>query len=142
MSTIAETKPSVNVKQAVPFFWVRDIDKSLALYLDGLSFTLKNKWTPHGKIEWCWLERDGVALMLQEYRPERVPKETVGVGVSICFMCADAIALYKEFKSRGLDPKRPFVGNGLWVTQVKDPDGYALFFESPSDQPEETEYSE
>jgi hypothetical protein len=61
--------------------------------------------------------------------------------VSICFMCADAIAIYKELVERKVDAKRPFVGNGLWVTSVTDPDGYSLDFESPTDVPEETLYS-
>jgi hypothetical protein len=30
----------------------------------------------------------------------------------------------------------------MWVTTVKDPDGYTLDFESPTDAPEESEYSE
>jgi lactoylglutathione lyase len=34
------------------------------------------------------------------------------------------------------------VGNKLWVTTVTDPDGYKLFFNSPTDVPEETLYSE
>lgn len=34
--------------------------------------------------------------------------------------------------------RAPFVGNGMWVTQVSDPDGYALTFESPTHDPEET----
>ena len=34
----------------------------------------------------------------------------------------------------------PFVGNGLWVTSVTDPDGYHLYFESPTEVPEETIY--
>ena len=55
-------------------------------------------------------------------------------------MCADAIALYHAFTARGVTAKRPFVGNGLWVTSVQDPDGYRLDFESPTDVPEETEY--
>lgn len=131
-----------NLKQAVPFFMVTDMERSLAFYTTGLGFELKNSWTPHGKIEWCWLERDGVAMMLQEYRPGRQPKEILGAGVSICIMCAGAIALYKEFLSRGIEAKRPFVGNGLWVTEVRDPDGYLLLFESPTDAPEESEYSE
>ena len=42
----------------------------------------------------------------------------------------------------GIKAQRPFVGNGLWVTNVSDPDGYRLSFESPTDAPEETEYSE
>ena len=142
MSAEAKSKSSANLKQAVPFFMVTAIDRSLNFYTTGLGFEMKNSWTPHGKIEWCWLEREGVALMLQEYRPERQPKDALGVGVSICVMCADAIALYKELRSRGIQAKRPFVENRLWVIEVRDPDGYVLNFESPTDAPEETEYSE
>jgi hypothetical protein len=64
------------------------------------------------------------------------------MGVSVCFQCKDALALYREFTSRGIQAKRPFVGNAMWVTVVKDPDGYTLDFESPTDAPEESEYSE
>ncbi|HEY1951278.1 MAG TPA: hypothetical protein VGG76_00605, partial [Gemmatimonadaceae bacterium] len=66
----------------------------------------------------------------------------LGVGVSINFVCKDAVALYREFRSRGIDAKRPFVGNGMWVTHVRDPDGYNLYFESPTDAPEESELPE
>jgi len=44
--------------------------------------------------------------------------------------------------ARGLKPKTPFVGNGLWVTAFTDPDGYKLDFESPTTIPEETVYSD
>ena len=57
-------------------------------------------------------------------------------------MCADAIAIYHDALSRGLTASRPFVGNNLWVTSLTDPDGYRLDFESPTDVPEETVYSE
>jgi lactoylglutathione lyase len=133
-----------NVKQVVPFFMVTDMDKSLRFYLDGLGFTLKNKWTPESldKIRWCWLELGGAALMLQEYNPGRIPQEKRGEGVSLCFQCEDAIALYHEFKSRNLDPREPFVGNSLWDTLITDPDGYHLHFESPTNVPEETKLSD
>ena len=36
-----------------------------------------------------------------------------------------------------------FVGNGLWVVPVTDPDGYRMEFESPTDaRQEETELEE
>jgi lactoylglutathione lyase len=44
--------------------------------------------------------------------------------------------------SRGIKAERPFVGNGMWVTSMSDPDGYKIFFESTTDVPEETVYSE
>ena len=85
--------------------------------------------------------------MLQEYRKDLHsnsgrPEAKLGLGVSICFQCKDALALYKDFKSRGIEAKRPFVGNGMWVTTVEDPDGYKLDFESFTDVPEETVFLE
>ena len=86
------------------------------------------------------------AVMLQEYwkdgRPGGWPTGPLGQGVSICFMCADAITMYHDSRARGLKPARPFVGNSLWVTSFTDPDGYRLDFESPTDVPEETVYSD
>jgi uncharacterized glyoxalase superfamily protein PhnB len=133
--------PAPNVKHAVPFFMVTNMDASLGFYVDGLGFAVTTKWQPKGRIEWCWLELGNAALMLQEYRPDKAPTGPLGQGVSVCFMCADAIAIYHDLVSRSVTVKRPFVGNGLWVTSVQDPDGYRLDFESPTDVPEETVYS-
>ncbi len=81
--------------------------------------------------------------MLQEFLPQYRPKETLGKGVSVCFMCEDALALYREFKSRGVRiNKRPFVGNRLWVVSLTDPDGYRIDFESPTNAPEGSELEE
>ena len=134
----------VNIKQAVPFFLVADLEKSLDFYIDRLGFELKNKWEPREKIEWCWLQRDGVCVMLQEPRnkePNNGDKLN-GRGVSICFQCVDAIALYHEFIAKGITIEEPFVGNSMWVINFSDPDGYQLDFESPTDIPEETKYAD
>jgi lactoylglutathione lyase len=135
-----------NVKQAVPFFGVASMEASLAYYVEGLGFQRTNQWVVDGKIRWCWLEQGGAALMLQEFWSDGVhrgrPEGKLGQGVSIYFMCADAIALYKEIRSRGIEARIPFVGNGFWVTELTDPDGYRIAFESPTDAPEETVYSE
>jgi len=142
MATEAVSAP--NVKQAVPFFMVTDIEASLRFYVDGLGFVMTKAWRPEesgGRIEWCWLELGGVALMLQQYRKAFVPEGPLGQGVSVCLVCADAIAIYHEIIARGIAARQPFVGNGLWVTSVKDPDGYHLDFESPTDVAEETVYS-
>lgn len=139
-------KTEANVQQAVPFFGISNMEQSLRFYLHGLGFEMTHKWIDEGKLRWCWLQLGQVALMLQEFRREGHdswrPEGKLGVGLSICFMCKDALAIYREFKSRGVQAQRPFVGNHMWVTSVADPDGYKLFFESPTDVPEETEFSE
>jgi lactoylglutathione lyase len=144
------TVTSVNVKQAVPFFAVTNMESSLRFYVDGLGFRMKNSWipgraegNPDGRIRWCWLELGEAAIMLQEFLPERRPKEALGTGVNICFQCEDALVLYREFKSLGIQTlKRPFVGNRLWVVPVADPDGYRMEFSSPTDAPEGSEFEE
>lgn len=142
-----DVKIETKVKQAVPFFMVTNIQQSVDFYVSGLGFEMANKWIDQGTLQWCWLQHGGAALMLQEFRKEKrelmaVEGKKLGVGVSICFQCEDALAIYRDLKSRGIQAERPFVGNAMWVTSVADPDGYKLFFESPTDAPEESLYSE
>ncbi len=136
----------MNIEQTIPFFWVMDIEKSIAFYTTQLGFEIRFKWIDGGKLRWCRLQREGANLMLQEFWKEgqhkNLPKGKLGEGVAICFTCKDALALYKEFKSNNVEASLPFVGNAMWVTGMKDPDGYDLFFESSTDVPEETLYVE
>jgi uncharacterized glyoxalase superfamily protein PhnB len=140
--------PSANVSRAVPFLRVTNMEASLRFYVAGLGFEMKRWWIPDqpgerepdGRIRWCWLELGDAAIMLQEFLPGRQPKEPLGVGTSVSFTCADALKLYREFKSRGIRPRnRPSVENGLWVVPLSDPDGYLIDFSSPTDAPEESE---
>ena len=140
-----EKTTRTNVQQAVPFFHVSNIEDSLRFYIEGLGFEMTKKWIDEGKLRWCWLEIGDTALMLQEFRREGhdswKPSCKVGEGVSICFMCEDALAIYREATSRGIAAKNPFVGNALWVVSFSDPDGYPSRFRKPYGCPEETEYS-
>jgi lactoylglutathione lyase len=140
-----EPDSSINVTQAVPFFGVNDMEASLRFFVEGVGFRMKNSWSPEGKVRWCWLEMGAAAVMLQTFYREGIgpnmPEEKLGVGVTISFQCRDALAIYRDVTSRGIAASRPFVGNGMWVTHMDAPDGYRLEFESPTDQPEETEYS-
>jgi catechol 2,3-dioxygenase-like lactoylglutathione lyase family enzyme len=140
---VADAKVRANVQQAVPFFMVSDIETSIRFYVDGLGFEITRKWINKGKLEWCWLQNGGASLMLQEFRSDKIPSGKLGEGVSVCFQCSDALAIYHAAAARGIKAtKRPFVGNAMWVVIFSDPNGYRVEFESPTDVPEETEYSE
>jgi len=133
-----------NIRLTVPFFMVRDMEASLEFYIGKLGFKMTHQWAPREKIEWCSVERDAATLMLQEPRDSAKfdLEGEHGKGVSICFQCADALALYHEFMAKGVEIKEPFVGNNMWVVAFNDPNGYRLDFESATDVEEETRYSE
>ena|SRR5436190_5231553 len=137
----SHSKNQPNIKQAVPFFMVKDMEASVNFYVKGLGFSMTKSWVDNGKIKWCWLIIDNVALMLQEYdEKNNLSEEKLGVGVEIFFICEDALAIYTKITSNKISASEPFVGNKMWVVQVKDPDGYKISFESYTDVPEETRY--
>ena len=135
-----------DVSEVVPFLAVADMPASLAFYVDGLGFAMEGKWLDDGVLRWCRLRLGGASLMLQQFRTSghdaRRFGDTKGEGVVLCFFCADAVAFYRTAAERGLDATEPQVGNAMWVTEMIDPDGYRLLFESPTDVPEETKLSQ
>jgi lactoylglutathione lyase len=134
------------VTEVVPFLRVSDMERSVSYYVVGLGFTITKKWVPDGKLRWCWMTKGRAALMLQEFWRDGShtgrPDGNLGQGVSLVFMCDDALAIYKDVKARGIEASEPFVGNAMWVFHLIDPDGYRIEFESPTDVPEETKLSE
>jgi lactoylglutathione lyase len=136
-----------NVHLTVPLFNVTDMATSREFYIGGLGFRQKLAWTPDesNAMRWCWLELEGVAVMLQQFwrdGPASAPGDhPLGQGMTVCFICRDALAVRREALSRGLAPSQtPFVGNGLWVVSYTDPDGYSLDFQSPTDVEEGAEF--
>ncbi len=129
-----------NVQMAVPLFSVRDIEKSRAFYVETLGGTMTREWRPNGQLRWCWIQLGDAAVMLQTFAPKDhrndVDDRPLGVGVNINFICRDAVKLYRELEARGVRARRPVVGNRMWVTQLEDPDGYRLFFESETQDAE------
>lgn len=139
--------PSQNVTAVVPLLMVTNMDRSLVFYIDGLGFTIKNRWLPDGPLRWCWMTLGGAALMLQEAterdREKLLTNGKLGNGVGLNFQCGDALAVFHEAAARGIHTLRePQVGNFSWEVVFADPDGYKVHFASPTNVPEETLLSE
>jgi len=130
----------MNVTETVPFLRVTSMEVSIPFYVDGLGFTMPNKWIVDEKIRWCWLTLGEASMMIQELSKPASGK--LGEGVSVVFSCEDALAIFREITARGLKPSEPQVGNGLWNFSVMDPDGYRIEFASPTDVAEDTRLSE
>jgi catechol 2,3-dioxygenase-like lactoylglutathione lyase family enzyme len=126
---------------------VTNMERSLAFYIDGLGFTIQNRWVPDGRLRWRWMSLGSAALMLQEAsestREDMLTGGTLGNGAAFYFQCTDAIAIYREAAARSIHPLRePQVGNFAWEVFFADPDGYKISFSSSTDLPDETLLSE
>ena len=90
---------SMRVNEVVPFFAVKDMEKSVVFYIDGLGFEFKNKWVEDGVIRWCHLLIGEAGLMLQQFRTQghdsRQFRDKKGEGVTLCFFCDDAVGFYE-----------------------------------------------
>jgi catechol 2,3-dioxygenase-like lactoylglutathione lyase family enzyme len=143
----ADSQPAPNVTGVAALLMITSMDRSLAFYVDGLGFTIQNRWIPDGQLRWVWMSLGEAALMLQVAMPATREKlaanGTLGNGSSLYFQCKDAIAVYREAASRGVHAlHEPQVGNYSWEVFFADPDGYKINFSSPTNLPEETLLSE
>jgi len=141
------TASSHNVTAVVPLLMVTNMERSRAFYIDGLGFTIQNRWIPDGHLRWCWMSLGGAALMLQEAtestRQKMAADGIVGNGAALYFQSSDALAIYREAAARGIQAlHEPQVGNFAWEVFFADPDGYKINFSSPTSLPEETLLSE
>jgi catechol 2,3-dioxygenase-like lactoylglutathione lyase family enzyme len=140
----AEKSP--NVTSVVAMLMVTSMERSLVFYVDGLGFTIRNRWTPDGHLRWVWMQLGTAALMLQETTGDTPRKLAeagkLGNGSALYFQCKDAIAIYRRAVEAGIANREPQVGNFNWEVFLHDPDGYSINFSSPTDLPEETLLSE
>lgn len=125
----------VRLQQTVPFLWVSDMDRAIHFYVDGLGFKMIRKWEKDGKLRWCWLQHGGAALMIQVDHDDSPISSTRGEGITLYFICESAEAVYNQAIERGIAASDIEIGNGMKYTNIADPDGYSLCFESPTTEP-------
>jgi len=143
------TVTSVNVKQAVPFFGVTNMESSLRFYVDGLGFKMKNCWIPDraedhpdGRIRWCWLQLGDAAIMLQDSGRRIGQRKRLG-QVLRSPSCAKTRSPFiassnrAEFRRGAAPCGKPFVGCAGYRSRR-----YRMEFASPTDAPEESELEE
>ena len=123
----------MRLQQTVPLLLVSNIAQSNSFYCDRLGFESTRTWEPQGELNWCWLQHDDAALMLQQANEEDPPPTAWGKGMTLFFICDDVDALFSTVSERGAvatEPADAFYG--MRQTFVTDPDGYQLCFEQPT----------
>lgn len=121
-----------------PCFIVRNVPAALAFYRDFLGFEITYQGPSEDDIFFGIVERGAAMIMMKAVGVEPVPNHTRDVKQGIMRWDAymyvpDPDALAAEFASRNVEFFLPISNNddGLRGFEVKDADGYLLYFGRP-----------
>jgi hypothetical protein len=122
-----------NLTYISPLFIVDSLKASVSFYIDKLGFKVLFLGPP-GDEYFAIVGRDKVSIMLKEILPEikPIPNHTRHIWAKwdAYISVDDPDKLYEEYRSRNIEFNRPLEldGDGLWGFEVKDVNGYVLFF--------------
>ena len=121
-----------------PFFIVRDVPTSLAFYRDRLGFEITFQGPEPNDVFFGIVRRGGAQILLKDVGVDPIPNYQRDVNQGIARWDAfvgvpDPNALAAEFSSRNVDFVEPLMDtdDGLRGFELKDADGYVLFFGRP-----------
>ncbi len=130
------TKPDVT--GIAPFFIVRNVPAALAFYRDRLGFDITFQGPDPADVFFGIVQRGAAMIMLKDVGVEPLPNCTRDVQKGWARWDAyvhvpDPDALAAEFSSRDVEFSRPLTDDddGLRGFELKDADGYVLFFGRP-----------
>ena len=121
-----------------PFFIVRDVPTSLSFYRDRLGFEITFQGPEPDDIFFGIVRRGGAQILMKAIGVDPVPNYTRDIKQGIARWDAfvsvpDPDALAEEFASRDVEFFTPLkdTQDGLRGFELKDADGYLLFFGRP-----------
>ena len=130
------TKPEIT--GIAPFFIVRNVPAALAFYRDRLGFDITFQGPSDDDIFFGIVRRGAATIILKDVGVEPVPNYTRDVSKGTArwdayLQVPDPDALAAEFSSRNVELSRPLMddSDGLRGFELKDADGYVLFFGRP-----------
>ena len=130
------SKPEIS--GIAPFFIVRDVPAALSFYRDRLGFDITFQGPEPNDIFFGIVQRGGATIIFKAIGVEPVPNCTRDVKQGLARWDAylhvpDPDALAAEYSSRGVEFFRTIEDgeggdDGLRGFEVRDADGYVLFF--------------
>src|SRR5438067_10654652 len=133
------TKPEIS--GIAPFFIVKNVPAALSFYRDCLGFEITFQGPDPDDIFFGIVRRGGAIIMLKAVGVDPVPNYTRDIKKGTARWDAyldvpDPDALAAEFSCRNVEFFRPLKDDddGLRGFEVKDADGYMLFFGRPRSQ--------
>lgn len=124
-----------DIRGIAPFFIVRNVPVALAFYRDRLGFDVTFQGPADDDIFFGIVQRGGAMIMLKDVgvdslpNPMREPSARWDAYVDV----PDPDSLAAEFASRHVEFSQPLrdTEDGLRGFELKDVDGYVLFFGRP-----------
>ena len=136
------SKPKIS--GIAPFFIVKNVPAALKFYRDSLGFDITFQGPAEDDIFFGIVQRDAAMIILKDIGVDPVPNYTRDINKGIARWDAylhvpDPDALADEFSSRNVGFFRTIKDNengddGLRGFEVKDADGYLLFFGRPENK--------
>lgn len=124
-----------------PFFIVKDVPAALAFYRDKLGFDITFRGPEDNDIFFGIVQRGRAMLMMKAIGVDPVPNYTRDIKQGIArwdayFYVPDPDALAEEFTKNGVEFFTPIENNddNLRGFEVKDADGYLLYFGKPNEK--------
>lgn len=121
-----------------PFFIVKNVPAALSFYRDSLGFDITFQGPNDDDIFFGIVQRGAAMIMMKDIGVDPVPNYTRDIKKGIARWDAylhvpDPDALAAEFSQRNVEFFKPLFkdDDGLWGFEVKDADGYILYFGRP-----------
>jgi predicted lactoylglutathione lyase len=127
------TDANKNLLSISPFFIVKDLQASIAHYVERFGFQLDFQG-PADDVYYAGVSRDGLGIMLKAILPDVLPQPNhtrhPWARWDAYVITRDPDALFEEFKRRGASfvQTLSFIDDGLWGFEVSDADGHVIAF--------------
>ena len=123
-----------------PFFIVQSVPAALAFYRDQLGFEVTFQGPADDDIFFGMVRRGRAMLMFKDVGVDPLPnyQREPGARWDAYFYVPDPDALATEFASRNVEFLKPLTNthDGLRGFEIKEADGYVLFFGRPHSKDE------
>jgi uncharacterized glyoxalase superfamily protein PhnB len=124
---------SLRLRSLSPALTVDDLPCSLEHYVDGLGFTVRDRWEEEGKLLGVMLVAGSVQIGLSQDDWSKGRDRSKGIGSSLYAQTAqDLEALAARCRARGIEVDGPKTESwGARTLTVIDPDGFKLVLTPP-----------
>ncbi|MEK6234368.1 MAG: VOC family protein [Planctomycetales bacterium] len=123
----------------VPMLAVQNVGKSFEFYQATLGFDVVNSREDNGEMNWCMLKSHHALLMLMKSGDlDRLQTSPRGPEAILYFYPDNAEELYVSLQSAGYPVSEMRVSQyGMAEFEIRDPDGYWLWFGQAAIRPSE-----